>query len=105
MVAGKLDTIIEIHKPYLHKNEYGEVEDSFEKSFQTKAQVVYNSGNRIIDNNEIFNEYKVQFIVRIYHRISELDRVKYDGKFYQIESIEKSRQFQLMKLNTVIVNE
>lgn len=105
MIAGLLKEIIDIYSPYQHKNEYGEVEDSFEKSFRTKAQVVYNSGNRIIDNNEIFNEYKVQFIVRIYHKISELDRIKYDGKFYQIESIEKSRQYQLQKLNCVIVNE
>lgn len=105
MIAGKLNEIIEIHKPYLHKNEYGEVEDSFEKSFSTKAQVIYNSGNRIIDNNELFTDYKVQFVVRIYHKINETDRIKYDGNFYHIESIEKSRQFQLLKINCSIVNE
>lgn len=105
MIAGLLNQIIEIHKPIQRKNEYGEVEDTFEKSFQTKSQVIYNSGSRVIDNNEIFNEYKVQFIVRIYHNISENDRVKYDGKTYIIEAIEKSKQYQLQKLNCVIVNE
>lgn len=105
MIAGLLKEIIEIYKPFQIKNEYGEVEDAFEKAFKTKAQVIYNSGNRIVDNNEIFNEYRIQFIVRYYHNISENDRIKYDNKWYQIEAIEKSKQYQLQKLNCVIVNE
>lgn len=106
MIAGLLKELIEIHSPILQRNEYGELMDNkFEKKYQTKAQVIYNSGAKTIDNNEIFNEYKVQFIVRYYHKIKETDKVKWDGKFYNIEAIEKSKQYQLQKLNCVIVNE
>lgn len=105
MQAGRLNEIIEIHKPFQRKNEYGEIEDTFEKSFQTKAQVIYNNGAKIIDNNEVFNEYKLQFIIRIYHNIKTTDRIKYNGDYYQIEAIEISKQYQLQKLNCSIINE
>lgn len=106
MIAGLLKEIIEVHSPILNQNEYGEVEDNeYEFKYKTKAQVIYNSGSKIIDNDEIFNDYKLQFIVRIYHNITETDRIKYDGKFYNIESIEKSRQYQLKKINCTLVNE
>ena len=106
MIAGLLNEMIEIHSPILRANEYGEIEDNvYKKEFQTKAQVVYNSGNTVVDNNEIFTEYKLQFIVRIYHKIKETDRVFFNGRFYQIESIEKNRQYQLQKLNCTLVNE
>ncbi len=106
MVAGLLNEIIEIHSPILKENEFGEIEDNvYKRGFETKAQVIYKSGNTIIDNNEIFSEYKLQFIVRIYHKIKETDRVFFNDRFYQIESIEKSRQYQLQKLNCSLVNE
>lgn len=106
MLAGKLNEIIEIHSPIRRTNEFGEVEENvYKRMITTKAQVIYNSGNKIVDNDEIFNEYRIQFIVRIYHKITETDRVKFDGKFYMIESIEKSRQYQLQKLNCRLVNE
>lgn len=105
MIAGLLKETIEIFKPFQRKNEYGEVEDYFEKSFKTKSQVIYNSGNKIVENNEITSDYKLQFVVRIYHKISEQDRIKYDNKFYQIESIEKNKQFQLLRINASIVQE
>ena len=106
MIAGLLNETIEIHSPIYHKNEYGEVEDNiYKKKYQTKAQVIYNSGSRITDNNEVFNEYKLQFIVRYYHRINENDRVYFNNRFYQIEAIEKSRQYQLQKINCSLINE
>lgn len=106
MQAGRLNEKIEIHSPILRRNEYGELEDNkFKKKFETKAQVIYNNGNKTIENNEIFVNYRLIFNVRIYHKITTTDRVYYDGNFYQIESIEKNKQYQLQRLNCSIINE
>lgn len=105
MQAGKLNEIITVEQPVTHKNELGEVVDCvYAKKFSTKAQVIYKSGTRTVDYS-IQTEYTVQFVIRIYHEVKETDRVLFRGRAYRIESIEYSREYQLIKLNCSLINE
>ena len=46
MQAGLLNEIIEIYKPSIESNEYGEQVQVYSKQYETRAQVIYDSGNR-----------------------------------------------------------
>lgn len=106
MQAGRLNETITVEQPYTEENELGEVVDChFIKKFTTKAQVIYKTGSTSLDNNEIFTSYSVQFIIRIYHQPTEQDRVIYRGQKYRIDSIERSREYQMIKLNCSLINE
>lgn len=106
MYAGKLNEFITVESANTHENELGEVVDNhYCVKFATKAQVIYKSGSRVIDNNEIFTDYSVQFVIRYYHSVCETDRVVYRGQRYTIDSIEHSREYQLIKLNCNLINE
>ena len=105
MQAGKLNEYITVEQPVSHKNELGEVVDChYTKKLGTKAQVIYKSGTRTEDYS-IHTDYTVQFVIRHYHKVDETDRVLFRGKPYRIESIEYSREYQLIKLNCSLVND
>lgn len=106
MQAGKLNEIITIEQPVKHENELGEVvENRYLKKFTTKAQVIYKSGVRTEDYS-IHTDYSVQFVIRIYHSVTERDRIIYRNQYYRIESIEYSREYQMIKINaSLITNE
>lgn len=106
MLAGKLKEMITIEELQIVKNEYGEEQtDKYIPKINTRAEIKYNNGNRITDNNEIFFAYDINFIIRIYHNITELDRVIYDNKPYRILAIEKNKQYQLLNLKCELINE
>lgn len=105
MRAGSLNESITIEQPIKHENELGEVVDNlYAKKFCTRAQVIYKSGARVEDYT-IQTDYTVQFVVRIYHQISETDRVLYRNQRYRIDSIEISREYQMQKLNCTLLHE
>ncbi len=105
MLAGRLNETIVVEQPYTEENELGEVVDChYIKKFQTKAQVIYKSGQREEDYS-IHTDYSVQFVIRYYHQVAEVDRVIYRGNAYQIDSIEHSREYQLIKLNCSLIRQ
>ena len=105
MIAGKLNEIITVEQPCRHENELGEVvENHYIKKFTTKAQVIYKSGVRTEDYS-IQTDYSIQFVIRIYHDVKETDRIVFRNQYYRIESIEYSREYQLIKLNCSMINE
>lgn len=106
MLAGKLKERIVVETPLTEENELGEiVEHQYVKKFSCRAQVIYKSGATGVDNEKIFTDYSVQFIIRQNYFVLETDRVKYDNRTYNIDSIEKSREYQLIKLNCSLINE
>lgn len=105
MFAGRLNEIITVEQPCQEENELGEVVDChYIKKFQTKAQVIYKSGQRQEDYS-VYTDYTIQFVIRIYHQVTETDRVIYRNQPYRIESIDYSREYQLIKLNCRLINE
>lgn len=105
MVAGKLNEVITVVKSVNSKDSYGATTISWEDSYTTKASVVQNNGSRVVVNNEIFNSYTVEFVIRYYHLISEKDRIKWNNNLYQIESIIKDRRKNNKTIITTLVNE
>lgn len=105
MMAGKLTERILIAYKLRHENELGEVEEyTYVPKYETKAQVIYKSGVRE-ENYTIRTDYTIQFVIRFYHDVTETDRVLYNGNYYRIDSIERNRQYQLIKLNCTMVDE
>lgn len=106
MRAGALNEIITIEELKVIKNEYGEEQTTnYIKKFNTRAEVKYNNGQRITDNNELFFAYDLTFTIRYYHDITELDRVIWRGEKYRILSVERNRMYQLINLRCQLINE
>ena len=88
MRAGILKYPIEIYAVTVTLNEYNEQKDTYSKSYDTRANVTYNSGNRTDVNNEIIYPLNLTFEVRDYVPVGVYDEVKYKGKFYRIIAIQ-----------------
>jgi head-tail adaptor len=105
MRAGSLTEIIEIWKPVTVINEFGEQATEYILSKQTRANLIHNSGNRNINNGEVVFSYNKTFVIRNYHNIDELDRIKWNNRFYRILDIEPNDKLQQLTLVTDIINE
>lgn len=104
MQAGLLNELIEIYKPELTINEYGEQVQTFVKSYETKARVIHSSGSRNIENNEIVNNYSKTLQLRYYVDINETYQIKYQGKMYRVTSIEEVRQYNYKEIIVELIN-
>lgn len=105
MRAGLLKDIIEIHKPQTTVNNVGEQSTTYTKDCEIKARVLHGSGNRSVENDEVVYPYQKNVQVRIYQDINDFDRIKYDGKFYRILSIETNKDLQCKNILMEVVNE
>lgn len=105
MQAGLLNELIEIYKPDISTNEYGEQVQVYIKRADTRAQVIYDSGNRNTSNNEIIYNYQKTFKVRRYVELNENYQLKYKGKMYRILSIEDIRQYNHTVIVAELINE
>jgi len=105
MKAGKLRDIIEIFKPVLNTTEYGDSVTSYEFHYKTRAEVIYNSGTKTNENNEVFYSTSRTFRVRYYVDVTEPMRIKFKDKYYQIISIEPNKYYNNKTIITELVNE
>lgn len=105
MQAGLLNELIEIYKPSIESNEYGEQVQVYYKSADTRAQVTYNNGNRTTSNNEIIFDYQKTFKVRRYVEVMENYQIKYKNKMFRILSIEDIRQYNHIVITAELINE
>ena len=105
MRAGLLKDIIEIHEPEITINDVGEQTTTYKKKSEIRARVIHGSGSRGVSNDEVVYPYTKNVQVRIYQNIDDFDRVKYDGKFYRILSIETKKDLQCKDVLMEVVNE
>lgn len=103
--AGLLNKLIEIYKPHLTINEYGEQDEEFVYYRTIRAREIYNNGSRNNENGDITYNYQRTFEVRHYQPISERDRIKYNGKMYIILSVEPLDKENYLRIDCDIVNE
>lgn len=87
MEAGRLNQLVEFWKLILDTDQYGHEQYSYEKAFDTRAEITYNNGDRLIENQEIFYDNTLTFKCRFYIPVLETDRIKYRDKYYRILSI------------------
>lgn len=105
MQASLLRDRISIYVPVLSRNEYGEQVQTYEKLYDTHAEVVYTYGNRSVSNNEVVNDYSRVFRVRRYVQVSEKCQIKYNGDMYRILSIEEIRPSDMLVITTEKINQ
>lgn len=104
MQAGLLTEIIEIYKPELSTNEFGEQVQNFVKCYETKARIIHSTGSKNIENNEIVSNYSKTFQIRYYVQLNETYQIKFQGKMYRITSIEEVRQYNYKEVIAEIIN-
>lgn len=105
MKAGTLKWKIEIWKPITITTDYGDSKTEYELHYTTHANMLYNSGTRTVENDEIVYPNNKTFIVRHYVPVEEPMRVKFEGQFYQIISINPNKYYNDKELYTELVNE
>lgn len=105
MRAGSLRQIITIEKPITVRNDYGSQEVNWEKVCETRAEVIYNRGNRESDGLEVYYDYSPTFKIRYYHNVDDYMRIKYENKYYRILSVQKEFYTQSVTIITELIND
>lgn len=105
MFAGLLSEVIEIYRCTKTRNDFGEEELTWKFSSKTRAEVSHSSTSRTVIEHEIQFPYSKYFVVRKYVDVQEDDRIKYNGKYYTITSIEFNRERQCKKITVDVLNE
>lgn len=105
MQAGKLKEIITVRKPIIVKDEYGSTQTEWVEVFTTRANVIHQSGNKQVENYEVFHTYTKIFEIRLFHFVDEKMRISYNGKNYNILSIEPNKELQKIIIITELLNE
>ena len=105
MRAGLLTERIDVLKPVVTVNDYGEETTDWQNIYTTKARLVHTGGNRMNVNDEIFYSYTKTFQIRNYVPVQDYYRILWDGKQYRILDIEPDRQQQQITVKTEIVND
>lgn len=105
MKAGILKEKIEIYEPIITTTDYGDSKIDYELHYTTHAHVMYNSGTRTNENNEVFYPTNRTFIVRHYVPVTEPMRIKFEDKYYQIISINPNKYYNDKEIYTELVNE
>lgn len=105
MRAGLLTERIDVLKPVVTVNDYGEETTDWQNIYTTKARLVHTGGNRMNVNDEIFYSYTKTFQIRNYVPVQDYYRILWDGKQYRILDIEPDRQQQQITVKTELVND
>lgn len=105
MVAGRYNERIEILKAHSEKTAVGSTTIEWLPEVTTRANVVYNNGNRTIAEGEVFWPISKTFIVRSYVPVTEQDRILFQDKQYRILSVDKRRDYNDIEIHSELVNE
>lgn len=105
MKAGLLTDKIQIYRPNIINTDFGDTHTEWELHYTTRANVIYNSGSRTNENQEIFYPTNRTFVVRSYVPVNEPMRIKFEDKYYQIISIIPNKYYRNKTIYTELVNE
>ncbi|OAV64941.1 hypothetical protein Barb6_03051 [Bacteroidales bacterium Barb6] len=76
---------------------------------RTRAQVTHGSGsrrgNKVLEADEIFTTYTVQFVIRLYHRINPDMIIIHEGIKYRILDIDRQLPQQRIVITAEIISE
>ena len=105
MKASDLKYRIKIYRQIVEKNEFGRTNISYDFKCSCRARVNYLSGNRTIDNEEIFYSVDREFIVRSYIPVEYTDVIEYDGDFWQVLSVDRIHEYNDIIIKTSRLND
>lgn len=100
MDSGILNQKIEFYRLVLGKDEYNHETYDYEFAFDTRANVIFNNGNRVIESEEIFYDNSISFKVRFYIPVLDTDRIKYRDKWYRIITVNDIPNIRNQKVIT-----
>lgn len=100
MQAGLLREKIEFYR-----NEWARDGDNWVKAFDKRARVTFKNGQRHEVAGEIVNSTTNMFMIRYCKDINTNMRIYYDGRKYQIVSINKDRLQQATIIEAEAINE
>lgn len=103
--SGRLSEVIEIWIQDIYTSEYGDTDIRYKFAANARAMVEHTAGSLNIENFEIFNAYNKSFTVRIHTNVHDTDRIKYNGKFYRIITIDIDRPKQTKTIVTELIKE
>lgn len=107
MRAGAYNKRVSILRKTIKIDKFGAHEQSFDVLTTTWANVNYISGNRTVENQEIFFTQQVVFTLRSYVDVELEDRISYNSKSYRILSINdksKDTTFNEKQIITELIN-
>lgn len=105
MRSGTLQYPIEIWKCEIEETDFGHIKREYKYFKSTRCSLDRKDGAKIIQNDEIIFDYTKTFYVRQYVQVEEGWHIKFDGRFYEIQSIVKNPMTHEIKLGTKIVEE
>ena len=103
--AGLLNEYITFRKRVITRDDFGEQSSAWLNVISTRARVVRMSGNRTMENNEVWHPTSMQFIIRSYHIIDNEMEIVYNGNRYNIVFIDVQRSNQLTTITAELINE
>lgn len=108
MNSGKLKwPIIIEHTENIKGGFYGEQRKKKVKRWHTRASVRFDRGNRIEQNGEIFHSYDIVFTVWLYlfNRISDYDVIVFQGRKYNIVSLEPVKESKILYIKATLIQD
>lgn len=105
MRAGLLKETIEVWEKTLTTNDFGEETEEWTLKYTTKARLVHNGGNRVIENSEVFFAHTKTFEVRDYVAVDDYDRIVWNGKKYRILNIEPDKAQMKLTIKTELIDD
>lgn len=105
MKAGILKYEIEIYEQQVTRTEFNSSRKEWVKTYTTRADVIFNSGSRIVENDEIFHPTTRTFIVRDYVPVIKTNRIKFEGEYYTILSVNTNKFYRDKQIIAELVNE
>lgn len=85
--SSDLKHIIVIESLSSRKNQYGILIDEWNEILNTRAKVINTGGSESIENQGIQNKIEIEVFTRFYRSITNKDRIKFNGDYYNITYI------------------
>lgn len=105
MKSSDLKHRIEIYKQHVEKTDFGRTNITFEPRCSCRARVNYLTGNRTMENEEVFYSVDREFIVRSYVHVEYTDVILYDNDFWQVLSIDPIHEYNDIVIKTTRLND
>lgn len=105
MRAGLFKEPIEVLKNVITKNDFGEEKSEWVSMFKTRARLIHDNGSRGIYNDGIVYTYQKTLNVRYYIPVGDFDRIKLNGRIYQIQEIEPSDDKSYKTIRMEVLND
>lgn len=105
MQAGILTEIINIYRPTIEKNAYGEEVTNYVHIYSSRARVVHTGGGRTVENESIFYNQTKTLEIREYVPVDYYDIVEWNNRKYRVIDIEPFKKQQKQQIKIELIND